>query len=439
MTAVEVNFDGIVGPTHHYGGLGLGNLASAANAATPSNPREAARQGIAKMRALAGRGVPQAVLPPHERPHVGVLRTLGFTGPDAVVVAAAGRTDPGLLSAVSSASAMWAANAATVSPSPDTADGRLHLTPANLAGQLHRSIEAATTTRVLRAVFAASDGVLVHDPLPATSDLGDEGAANHGRIAADHGAPGVEFFVHGGEAAATRRFRARQSRRASAAVARRHRLDPDRVIVLAQAPEAIDAGVFHNDVIAVADRDLLISHERAFASTDAAARLSAAAAGVGVDLRHVVVPESVLPLADAVSSYLFNSQVVGTGDGRRLLVAPTDVEAIPTAAAATAFLLESGIDEVVLFDLRQSMRNGGGPACLRLRVVVEPEQRTAMHPGVILDEGLADRLEAWVDRHYRDHLLPGDLADPALLDEVRAALDDLTGILGLGSIYDFQR
>lgn len=439
MSAVECNFDGLVGPTHHYGGLGLGNLASAANAATPSNPRAAAHQGIAKVRALARLGVPQAVLPPHERPAVGVLRSLGFDGPDEAVVATAGRADPGLLSAVSSASAMWAANAATVSPSADTADGRLHLTPANLAGQLHRSIEAPMTTRILRAIFGSAPGVVVHDPLPANGDLGDEGAANHGRIAADHGSPGVEVFVHGGEAAATRRFRARQSERASNAVARRHGLSSDRVVVLAQSPEAVDAGVFHNDVIAVADRDLLLSHERAFAAPDADRRLGEAASTVGVDLRHVVVPESVLPLADAVTSYLFNSQVLGTADGRRLLVAPAEVREVATAAAATEMLLESGIDEVVVFDLRQSMRNGGGPACLRLRVVLEADQLASMHQGVRVDDDLADRLEAWVDRHYRDHLTPDQLADPALLDEVRRALDDLTTILGLGPIYDFQR
>ena len=92
---------------------------------------------------------------------------------------------------------MWVANAATVSPSADTADGRVHFTPANLVSHFHRSIEAPTTTRVLRAIFADKTHFAVHDPLPAAPQLGDEGAANHTRLAGADGAPGVEFFVYG--------------------------------------------------------------------------------------------------------------------------------------------------------------------------------------------------------------------------------------------------
>ena len=40
--------------------------------------------------------------------------------------------------------------------------------------------------------------------------------------------------------------------------------------------------------------------------------------------------------------------------------------------------------------------------------------------------------------HQEEELSQEDLGDPMLLDEVRKALDELTGILGLGSIYDFQ-
>ncbi len=44
----EINFDGIVGPSHNYAGLSLGNLASARNAGAVSRPRDAALQGLAK-------------------------------------------------------------------------------------------------------------------------------------------------------------------------------------------------------------------------------------------------------------------------------------------------------------------------------------------------------------------------------------------------------
>ena len=125
MKTVEANFDGLVGPTHNYAGLAYGNLASALNAEKPSNPREAALQGLRKMKALHDLGVPQGVLPPHERPHLPTLRALGFGGKDAEVLGAAHREAPGLLAAASSASAMWVANAATVSPSADAADGRV--------------------------------------------------------------------------------------------------------------------------------------------------------------------------------------------------------------------------------------------------------------------------------------------------------------------------
>ncbi|MDP8915834.1 MAG: N-succinylarginine dihydrolase, partial [Pseudomonadota bacterium] len=197
MKAVEANADGLVGPTHSYAGLSPGNLASEANRGEVSNPRAAVVEGLAKMRLLADLGLPQFVLAPHERPHVGFLRAVGFAGSDAAVVERAWREAPLLASAASSASAMWAANAATVTPSADSGDGRVHLTPANLLSNLHRSLEAAQTTRALRTLFPDPDGFAVHDPLPAQPHHSDEGAANHVRLAAEQGAPGVELFVWG--------------------------------------------------------------------------------------------------------------------------------------------------------------------------------------------------------------------------------------------------
>jgi len=365
------------------------------------------------------------------------LRTLGFEGTDRQVVLAAGRHAPELLSALSSASSMWAANAATVSPSADTGDGRLHLTPANLVSQLHRSVEAPTTTAVLRAVFRGVPDVVVHDPLPPTSELGDEGAANHSRFAADHGSAGVELFVHGGPGG--RRFRPRQTRLAGEAVARRHLLDPARVVHAEQSAAAIDAGVFHNDVIAVADRDVLLVHELAYDDTAGVVRRLREVAGrAGLALRIGTVPTTALTIGDAVGSYLFNSQLLSTPSGRRVLLAPVEVQQTPSAAAAVVELGDL-VDEAIYLDLRQSMRNGGGPACLRLRVVLTHDQAGSVASGVVFDDDLAGTLEGWVARHYRDHLLPGDIADPRLLEESRAALDDLTGILGLGPVYDFQQ
>jgi succinylarginine dihydrolase len=444
MTAFEANFDGLVGTTHHYGGLSFGNVASERHARQVSNPREAALQGLAKMHALARRGFRQGVLPPHERPDVALLRRVGFTGDDAAVLRQAAADAPGLLAQASSASAMWAANAATVSPWPDTRDGRIHFTPANLVSHLHRSIEAPTTARVLRAIFPEGTAFAHHEPLPAVAPLADEGAANHTRLAGDHGAPGVELFVYGRSAAAGERaplrYPARQTREAGAAVARLHGLDPRRTLLVAQDPAAIDAGVFHNDVIAVGSRDVLFFHERAF--RDRARVLEELQRALDpVPLHAIEVPDAALGLEEAVASYLFNSQLLARADGRMLLVAPEECRRDVRVWAVLEGLLASGgpIAEVVTFDLRQSMQNGGGPACLRLRVVLDDERAAAVAPGVWLDDALHARLVAWIGRHYRDRLAAADLADPKLLDECRTALDELTGILGLGPLYPFQR
>ncbi|MEE9452218.1 MAG: N-succinylarginine dihydrolase, partial [Gammaproteobacteria bacterium] len=131
MKTYEVNFDGIVGPTHHYGGLAADNVASKKHALQISNPKAAAKQGLEKMTFLIRLGLKQALLPPHERPNLAFLKRLGFSGTPEKILCNAFKADPKLLTAVYSASSMWAANAATVSPSVDCKDRRIHVTPAN--------------------------------------------------------------------------------------------------------------------------------------------------------------------------------------------------------------------------------------------------------------------------------------------------------------------
>ena len=152
--AREFNFDGLVGPSHNYAGLSFGNVASFNNVKSASNPKQAALQGLAKMRALAQRGFAQALLPPQDRPNFRLLRSLGFSGSDADVLAKAYKESPVILACAYSASPMWTANAATVSPSADTGDGRVHFTPANLNNKLHRAFEHTQSARSLRAIFA---------------------------------------------------------------------------------------------------------------------------------------------------------------------------------------------------------------------------------------------------------------------------------------------
>ena len=438
--AVELNLDGLVGPTHHFGGLGVGNLASQRHRHEPSDPRAAALEGLAKIRLLHELGVPQAVLPPQERPLVPALRQLGFAGDDATVLAAAARTAPDLVATVASTSSMWAANAATVSPSADTADGRVHLTPANLTSQFHRALEAPATTAMLRRVFADPRRFVVHEPLPAAAAFADEGAANHVRLAPAHGEPGLELFVFGrdgDERPAGGRFPARQTRAAAEAVARRHGLAADRTLLLRQNPAAIDAGVFHNDVIAVGNENVLLLHEQAYADGPAAiAAIRDRWAAAGHDPRDLVVievPAAELPLDVAVATYLFNSQLVTLSAGGMALVCPAECREHPATSRWLDRLLADDNPVVAIHPVavRQSMKNGGGPACLRLRVVLTPAELAAVHPGVVVTPALLADLEAWVRRHYRDRLSVADLADPQLLAESRTALADLAGILGL--------
>jgi succinylarginine dihydrolase len=338
---------------------------------------------------------------------------------------------------------MWTANAATVSPSADTADGRVHFTAANLNNKLHRSYEHGQAVRTLRALFHDERYFAVHDALPPTPAFGDEGAANHTRLCAAHGAPGIEMFVYGRaefapDAPAPKRFPARQTLEASQAVARLHGLQQQRTVYAQQDPATIDQGVFHNDVIAVGNGNVLLYHQHAF--IDEAAALTAlrrALAGVQVELRSLRVDAADVPVADAVASYLFNSQLLSKPDGRMALVVPQECRENPATARYLQKLIADGgpIDELISFDLRQSMRNGGGPACLRLRVVLTEAEAAAMHQGVLLTEALHARLAAWVEKHYRDRLAPSDLSDPALAVEIRTALDELATILQLPDLY----
>lgn len=446
MKPCEVNFDGLVGPTHNYGGLSYGNVASQSNSQRGSSPREAARQGLAKMKALMEMGFTQGVLAPQERPDVAALRRLGFAGSDAEVIAQAARDAMPLLVANCSASSMWVANAATVSPSADTADGRVHFTAANLNCKYHRSIEHPTTSRVLRAMFANPTHFAHHDALPAVAQFGDEGAANHTRLCRDYGEAGVEFFVYGRSAfdarlPAPQKYPARQTLEASQAVARLHGLSEEGVVFAQQNPAVIDQGVFHNDVIAVGNGELLFHHQDAFLDSDGVlAQLQAKLAARGGQLQSICVPRAEVSVDDAVRTYLFNSQLLSRADGTMLLVVPEECRANPRVWTYLERLTaqDAGIAEVKVFDLKQSMRNGGGPACLRLRVALKADELAAVNPGVILTPALYETLNDWVERHYRDRLVEADMADPQLLIECRTALDELTQILKLGSVYPFQ-
>ena len=415
----EINFDGIVGPSHNYAGLSLGNLASQRHAGDVSQPRAAALQGIDKMRANLALGLVQGIFVPAPRPHHSWLIDLGTT---------IGQAEPSLAANALSASAMWAANAATVSPAPDTADGKCHLTVANLRTMPHRSHEWPTTLAQLREAFgdAAFD---VHNPVPPA--FGDEGAANHMRLAPSHGEPGVEVFVYGVSGGP---FPARQHVEASKAVARLHRLDPERTIFAQQSEEAIAAGAFHNDVVAVANERVLFAHEKAFADKAAlVGRLERLVPG----FEYVEVREADVPIADAIRSYLFNAQLVTLPSGEMTLIVPTEARETPSVWGwIEGHVAGNGpIRRVEVVDVRQSMANGGGPACLRLRVVADP---ATVDPRFLVDDSRLDRIADIVRTHWPVEIANAELQRPALIRDIEAArgalLDalDLTALAELG-------
>lgn len=447
MRVYELNMDGLVGPTHHYGGLSEGNIASQTHAESVSNPQQAALQGLQKMRFLHHLGLKQALIPPHQRPNLSLLHQLGFYGHETDQIQKAAVSDPRLLSACFSASSMWAANMATVSSSLDTKDGRVHFTAANLVSNLHRHQEADFSYKLLQRLFADERYFVHHEVLPKTTAMGDEGAANHNRLCEHHGSPGTHLFVYGKRALsndAPTRFPTRQTLEASKANARSHQLPPQKVVFAQQNKEAIDQGVFHNDVIAVANESLLLLHEKAFVHQ--AEVLASLKEKAGFPLQVIEINQTQLSIADAVESYLFNSQLVTlpskTDEKVMALIAPIECKEHALLKALLRDIVKDPINpirHVHYLSLKQSMRNGGGPACLRLRVPLTEDELAAMHQGILVNDTLLNTIETWVKKHYRTRLHLNDLPDPSLVLESYTALDELTTLLQLGSIYPFQR
>ena len=415
MKLKEINFDGIIGPSHNYAGLSLGNIASATHRGQTSFPREAALQGLAKMRGNLGRGLPQGFLLPLPRPNQALTASLALDGSE----------DPALRAAPWSASSMWTANAATVSPAPDTADGRCHLTPANLITMLHRAQEWPDTKAQLDIAFGDTEHFAVHDAVPPA--FGDEGAANHMRLCENHGEPGVEVFVYGRPGG---KFPARQHEQASRVVARMHGLDPARTVFIEQNPEAIEAGAFHNDVVAVANERVLFIHARAFADPQGA---YAAIREAFPALELVEVAEDAVSLEEAIRTYLFNAQLLTLPDGSMALVVPSECrESEAVWAFCEQMMAGNGpIRQVIPVDVRQSMANGGGPACLRLRVVADP---VTVDPRFLLDEEKADRIEAVIAQHWPERIEPEQIGTDALAQQVHAARAALLAALDLSEL-----
>jgi succinylarginine dihydrolase len=289
----------------------------------------------------------------------------------------------------------------------------------------HRSHEWPGTLAQLLVAFADKTAFEVHAPVPPA--FGDEGAANHMRLTSAHGESGVELFVYGIGGGA---FPARQHVEASRAIARLHKLDPERTIFVQQSEQAIAAGAFHNDVVAVANERVLFAHEQAFEDRS---RVIADCERFVPGLELVEVAAADVPLEDAISSYLFNAQLVTPPDGEMTLVVPT--EARETRSVWTwveRHLNGNGpIRRVEVVDVRQSMANGGGPACLRLRVVADP---ATVDPRFLVDDSKLDAVAEVIRAKWPVEIDTADLQKPALIMDCSAARLALLEALDLAEL-----
>ena len=436
----EINFDGLIGPTHNYSGLSEGNNASKKNCSSPSNPKDAALQGIKKAEILIACGLEQGFFLPHERPFIPGLKKLGFSGTDAEILSSAFNHSKVLLSNFSSASSMWAANAATISPSPDTLDNKIHLTPANLNTMFHRSSETEFTYRQCKIIFR-KEYFEIHNPAVTISGYGDEGAANHLRISKSHNEKGFEIFVYGESGFKTaKKSVKRQALEVSRSIALNHKLDMQNTFFLQQNYQAVEEGSFHNDIVSLSNENVFIAHEKAFQNKDDLNEMLNVLESKIDNFQYIEISNSEIPLKDIINSYLLNSQLITNGENEMQLILPEEVKGYENCMSWLDKLKQ--ISDVKLFDfvdIRQSMMNGGGPACLRLKVILNDEERDSLNQNFLMNNERLESIKSLVEREYRDVLYPDDLKDPKLLDESRRILDELTQIFGTGSIYEFQK
>ncbi len=440
----EVIFIGIPGPTYNFSGLAYGNVAESKYEGSVSQPKLAAIQSLKLAAAILERDITVGILPPLHRPDLALLKHIGYEGAPEKMIETAGEDNYRLLANICASSNMWIANSATIAPSVDTNDGKVHITPANLQYNFHRTLEAKPTYGILKQVFADAKYFTVHPPLPSHRVFGDEGAANHTRLAPTHDSQGMHIFVYGKrgfrteQAPVPKTYPARHTLAASEAVSRKHKLAEQHTLFLQQHPDAIDAGVFHNDVIAVGNEHVFFCHENAYlhGSNDIGAIQSRYHDRYGKELTLITASSEDVSYQEAVETYLFNSQIITRADGSMSLLAPEEVKHCKATAAIVKRVQadpNNPIDEVVYFDLKESMHNGGGPACLRLRVLLNEDQLASVRASsnVIVNKDALSKLEAWVEENYPDKVEPDNLADPNLYKLSKQAISKLEPLLGI--------
>jgi succinylarginine dihydrolase len=435
MIYQEVNFNGIPGPTHLFAGLGMGNIASMSNEGQLSHPQKAALQSLEKIKFLARLGSVEAIIPPHRRPYLDILNFYGYSGTPQERIVQAYALDPKVFKAIFSSSSMWTANSATVTPSLDSLDKKVHITPANLKTNFHRSFESQVNYRIIRKIFK-SGHFSIHAPL--NTSYPDEGGANHVRLAPRHGSRGVELFVYGEQPSPDNenlKFPSRQSHLASQQLIDLHQVNS--YVLACQSASAINAGVFHNDVISTGNENVFLYHESSFLNTSKLIdELKKKYNAISNDeLICIEINSTDLSLDDAVKSYLFNSQIVSLeAPYRMVLVAPMESKTNPDAKKIIDRIIadpKNPISEVHFFDLNESMKNGGGPACLRLRVLLSEQERESCDQKFFFNDELFERLGNWIMDYYPVNLRIETLLQPSFYEKTTKSFDELELIFGI--------
>lgn len=339
---------------------------------------------------------------------------------------------------------MWMANAGTCSSRTDTLDGKGRIVIANLTASLHRGQESEERHLQLRYLFQDLDQFEVVQALPSVHPLRDEGAANAMRFWNPKNNRGMYVFVFGEGYSQAKNVShpeiarmlpkvhpSRQTALASQLVARRLGIGDTRSLFVQQLPKAIDAGVFHNDVIATSHEDFLLVHECAYVdqpnSLDRMADIFRKQCHG--TLRTLVITEKELSLSEAVATYLFNSQIVTRKDGSWLMLCPVECQESPTASQVLKRIQreEPRIGAIEFVSLRESMANGGGPACLRLRTYASEQEIDELPARTRIQDESLSFLEGVIASEYPETVQLEDFLDLDLVSHcfrISKVIDD---------------
>ena len=260
-------------------------------------------------------------------------------------------------------------------------------------------------------------------------------------MSAQHLKPGFQIFVFGSTAFdAHHDIIARQAEEISQAVSTQHQLDPDRVLFLKQNEQAINSGSFHNDIVSLANEEVFIFHQEAFADRVELERVLHHMKDHVKGFHPIEILSEDISLDDLVSSYLLNSQLITVKNNEMMMLLPEEVQNHPNCMRWLDEIKSSSpVKHIEFVDIRQSMMNGGGPACLRFKTVVNNDEFDKINKKFLLSPKKLMDLRALVSKHYRDQLNPEDLLDIKLMQESYTFLDELTQLLDLGAIYNFQK